>query len=436
MTIKKINTLIKLISFSLVFTLISVSSAFADFSRSCDPFNVFRDDGTGDNFIMLSFYNTIAEVCSQVATTSWDLFAPALQGVMAIGIGIYIAMYTLKNLGSFSQQDTAAYLTSNKGGVIPIACKGAFIIFLLGNSEFVYKYLISTIIMAGAEIGGNGSEWNFENVDNVRGLFDVVIDVAKNINDQVYEIVAMGRLMLCLAFLPEGIFDWYWVLVPFGFTFYVFGWIIIIYISFYMLDILFRLGVGCMLLPMAIACSISKLSISYTKKSWGLFVNVAFNFVMLSVVIQLTIEVMTEAVSAGAENSNLTDLLFTNVAGHVLNQSEVDLVAESMSLIGFILLAICCIVAMKLFMDVEDITDKLSNAGMKGKGSAMQKMATQYTGKAAHAVGHTAKEVGGTIAKETGKDIAHKTKLDKAGHNISQGYRKLKRNVKDFFKLD
>ena len=244
--------------------------------------------------------------CAQVVTGSWNAFAAPLQGVVAVGASIYIAVYTLKNIASFSQQDSSAYLSNDKTGIIPLCVKVAAVVWLLSNQAFLYNNLIGPVIGAGMAIGqqiapGGLGAGSFSGTSDVNALFNAVINKVQEFNDQVYIVVALGRMLLCLAFLPDSIIDWYWSLMPFGAVLYVFGWFILIGVAFYLLDVLFRLAVGCMLLPMAIACGVSKFTSSYTKKAWNLFVNVFFNFVMLGVLLQFTLQMILQAVAGNSE---------------------------------------------------------------------------------------------------------------------------------------
>lgn len=139
------------------------------------------------------------------------------------------------------------------------------------QSGILYNNLIGPVIGAGMAIGqqiapGGLGAGSFSGTSDVNALFNAVINKVQEFNDQVYIVVALGRMLLCLAFLPDSIIDWYWSLMPFGAVLYVFGWFILIGVAFYLLDVLFRLAVGCMLLPMAIACGVSKFTSSYTKK--------------------------------------------------------------------------------------------------------------------------------------------------------------------------
>lgn len=367
---KKIHLLIKKIYFSLFYIVCFVPTmviADDEFSRACKPLSEFQADGTGDNFLLKEAYITMSKAFSSVAKSSWDAFATSLQGVVGIGTAIYIAVYTLKNLGSFSQQDVAAYLSGEKGGIIPICVKMAIIVCLLGDQEVLYTYLISPVVVCGMEIGELIAETstigtNFSGAKDVDGLFQRVILKAQEFNDQSYKIVAMGRLFLCMAFLPDEIWNYYYSLVPFGAVFYIFGWLILLFISFYLLDVLFRLGVACIILPLAIACAISKLTSTYTKKTWGLFVNVTFNFMILGVVINFVTEMLLKSVAGGSDA--LKDRLGENT---VLNIEDAEAIAEMLDVKSFILVALCCMIAQELFQKMETLVDTLSGTTSVGK---------------------------------------------------------------------
>lgn len=356
---KIMNTLIKRAYFLLCGLLLSFPALAEDFENHCPTLTDFKTEG--QVFWLESAYNLIAETCANLAEGSWDLFAEALQAIVAIGIGIYIAMYTLRNIGAFSQQDVSAYLSDSKRGVIPLLFKGAFIILLLSDKSFVYKYLISPIIVAGAEIGGSDWGANFGSDNSVYGLFTKVINTAHEFNDEAYEIVAIGRLMLCLTSLPSFP-GWYWQMIPFGATAYIFGQMIILGITFYMMDLLFRLGVGCIMLPMGIACGVSKYTSHYTRQLWNLFINVAFNFVILGIVIKFTISMIKHAM-AGLIAQKVE--LF--MASTVLDKAQIDQLAAELTLTAFVMLALCCIIAFKLFLSVGQIADKVSSTQSVGK---------------------------------------------------------------------
>lgn len=424
--IRKINSLFAMALSVLLVGLPRMASA-------CDPLEVLLDQG--NKFLLRSAFNTIKEVCCRVAADSWAIFAPSLQGVVAIGIAIYIAMYTLRNLGSFSHQDTAAYLTGAKGGVLPLLIKGAFIIFLLNesNAQTTYKWMITPILQAGADIGGAFKGFNSQAGSNLDMLFNFVISQAESFNSRAYRIVAMGRLLLCAVHLPESLWDWYWILLPFGATLYVFGWLIIIGVSFYFLDILFRLGVGCIMLPMALACAVSKYTSHYTKQTWNLFINVAFNFVMLSIIVEFTMKMIESSLGflSGPAIIGAAGGLFAKLSGSEITEAVVKDLVQALSVKGFVYMSLSCLIAFKLCMDVESLTEKISSTRATGQ------LAQNVSGEAGKKVNNIAqtpfrefKNITGAVGKEMVDSTADRLRNTTLARKTRQLWRDTRARVK------
>lgn len=353
----KLSTLTKIISFSFVALLLSCGYAIAE--DPCESLEMLMQDGIGDNFILKGAYKIIADACSKVAEFSWKTFAQPLQAVVGLGTAIYIAVYTLKNIGSFSQQDTSAYLSNEKTGVLPLAVKMAAIVWLLGNQSFIYKYLIGLAITTGMEIGqlinADAIKVNFGSTGDLRSLFTVIINQIIVFNDGIYKIVATGQLLWCMGASPDGFLNYYWVVLFMGGALYIYGWLLIIGVSFYMLDVLFRLGVGCIVLPFAIACGLSKLTSNYTEKTWNLFMNVCFNFIILGIVIEFTTKMIDHCVGLEIPKDK------------ILNEADIKQIAENVGFKAFIITSLCCMIAYQLFMQIGELVEKISGASSVGK---------------------------------------------------------------------
>ncbi|MBP3687509.1 MAG: hypothetical protein J6J35_03990 [Alphaproteobacteria bacterium] len=415
--IKK-TSLNRIAYFCFLFILLCAQLAWADDEDSpkCLPLWNYWFDGVEDNFVLQRPFKVIKETCARVADFSWNTFATPLQAVVGVGTAIYIAVYTLRNVGSFSQQDTMAYLSGDKGGVIPLGIKLAIITALLGNRDFLYEYIISPVVIGGLDISSLICSQSLFTpssfaISDVRSLFDSVIKQAQKFNDQIFMIIAIGRILLCLAFLPGIIIDWFWWFIPFGAAFYVFGWLLLIGISFYLMDILLRLGVGCMMLPFAVACGISKLTIDYTKKVWNLFVNVAFNFIILGVVIEFTIQMIDYSVKAGTTVSAGMSLkaLLRFDEKITLTESDADLINDALGAEAFIIASICCMIAFKIFCGVGGLVDKISSTSSVG-GEAQKLGAEAYNHTVKPVKDKTkswAKEGLKAGAQEAGDSIAH-----------------------------
>ncbi len=425
------TTSLKCLLLTFVFYLLSFSIGLAEEEkRMCPNLQEYINDGKGGNCLLCNIYKVIAKVCVSVVEISWDSFAVALQGVVSLAAAIYIAVYTLKNIGSFSQQDSAAYLSNEKTGIIPLGVKVAAVIFLLNSQEFTYSYIIGPVITAGMKIGimitGEGLGESFMSTSNISALFDAVIQYIQKFNDQLYTVVALGRLLMCLAFLPDSILDWHFHLIPFGAVLYIFGWMLLIGTGFYLLDVLFRLAVACMVLPIAIACGISKITSVYTKKTWSLFVNVFFNFIMVGMILKFTIDMILEAMSG---NSNLLRLLSEK---SVLTDSDAKDIAKDISISSFLLTTICCMVAFKLFMEIENITDNVSSSTSVGKlGQKTGAMAAQVVQKPLTKVTREGIKFADTARREAGKEISE----TKPMLNLRSAGRKIKSGVKRFVGL-
>ena len=422
---KKIMTSLKFYLFTISLYLLSFSFALAEEKRQCPSLDIYVKDGQGDRCLLCSIYEVVMEACASVVSGSWNAFAVPLQGVVAVAASIYIAVYTLKNIGNFSQQDPSAYLSNEKTGIIPLCVKVAAVIWLLGNQSFIYGNIICPVIATGMAIGqqvtGGGLSASFSGAD-VSGLFSAVIDNVRTFNDEIYKVVAMGRLLMCLAFLPKDVIDWHFHLIPFGAVLYVFGWFILIGAGFYLLDVLFRLAVGCMLLPMAIACGVSKLTSIYTKKTWNLFVNVFFNFVMLGMILEFIMSMVMESLTGNAEVQALLTKSST------LTDSDAKNIAEKIEVGSFILTTICCMVSFKLFMGIETITDKVSSSTSVGKlGQKTGATAAQMVQKPAGKLAKEGVKFADTARLEAGRKVSESPvgmKARKAGRSIKAGIKK------------
>ena len=422
----KIPTTLKYFLY-LCFCFFTSFSAWAEEdTRSCMSLQEYTAEGSV--CLLCDIYKIIKNVCVSVVAVS-ESFNTSLAGVVCIGVSIYIAVYILKNTASFSQQNPFALLSNNKTGLIPLCSKAAVIAFLLTSYySDVYSYLISPVILACMNVGNTLMSGeigtSFSNASNVGALFDAVITKVEEYNKQLYIIVAMGRLLLCMAFLPEGILDWQWTLVPFGLMFYALGWMIIIGASFYLLDVLFRLAVGCMILPFAVACAISKYTSPYSKKTWNLFVNVGFNFIMMGIIIQFIVR-MIDVVLSGS--GNLQTLL-----NGKRDEAHAKEIAERIDVSTFLLTTIFCLVCFKLFMEIEKLTDKVSSTSSIGK--LGQKMGAEAANIVKYPISKVTKAGKGfinTARLETGRKISESP----AGMKVRGWGRGIKRGVKKAFGL-
>lgn len=416
---------------NILFYFICIGLAFAEDEEDvCPTFQDYLTDKGQD--LLSGVLKVVTDACASVATKSWDLFATPLQGVVMTGAAIYIAVFTLKNIASFSQQDAAGYLSNSKTGVIPLMAKVAVVLILLTSegNVFLYKNLITPVVEAfmnaGAKFGNTGLGTTFGGASNVGGLFNSVLTKVTDFNKSSYQIVALGRELLCLAFNPSSFLDIHWKLIPYAAALYIFGWLICIAISFYLLDVLFRLGVGCMLLPMAVACGVSKLTSQYSKKTWELFVNVCFNFLMLGIVCDFAIKMLEQSVG-GVEGSSIMSELTANA---VIENEKVKELVEAIDFKAVILTILCCFIIFKLFSEVGELAERVS--GAKSVGNTGQKIGADAISRPWNATKRMTKQGGKIIAQEA----ISSAKNSKYGVKVRAAGLRFKNNVKKKFGLN
>ena len=171
-----------------------------------------------------------------------------------------------------------------------------------------------------------------------------------------------------------------------------------------------------MLLPMAIACGVSKLTSTYTRKTWNLFVNVFFNFVMLGMILEFIKDMILEAMSGSGD---LRALLSKPTP---ITDSDAKDIAEKIEISSFLLTTICCMVAFKLFMEIESITDTVSSSSSVGKlGQKAGAITAQVVKWPASKVTKGALGFANTARLETGRRISEgkpATWLRTKGRNI------------------
>jgi hypothetical protein len=370
----------------------------------CQTLQDYINDGTGTKCFACPLFKILTNSASQVAQNSWDALAPALQTVIALIAAIYIAVYTLKMFSSFGKQTFSDYLTGSKKGLAKLVFKTAIIVLLLGNATidgknmFIVRGVIAPLLEGALTIGSKLSLMSgnlFASTDSIastpwKQLFDQVFVAARTFNDAVYQIIAMSNAFACGAILGFPL-TWEWTMLIYSLILYCFGWLLLLGITFYMVDLIINLTVGAVLLPLAVACAISDKTVTYTKNIWNIFVNAFFSFIILGIVIGFTLQLIEnclnlniggtshfggdspiagEAAVVDTTTNSVLQELDLNAA---IDENQVKVIANAMKTNGsFILLLVCLTIVVKLIEGLKEIVQKisdtsgLSTAGSKG----------------------------------------------------------------------
>lgn len=397
----------------------------------CPTVQEYLDEGKSDgaagdgNCLLCRMFTIITKASAKAANNSWDLFAADLRPVVGLAAAIYIAIYVLKNVGSFTKQNAADFLTGDKRGVLLLMFKTAVIVSLLTDKWFVDS-IISPLLQAGLNIGSTLSVTDAvmatASGTGYDALFEMINVSVRQFNDEVYRTVAIGEAMICNA-TQDSIFKWYWLMLVYGFILFVFGWVLVVGISFYIVDILIRLAFGAVLLPFGIAAAISGLTTPYTKKIWEIFLNVFFSFVMLGIILGLTIQLVNLGIGAesgGSEQAakegggSALNAFLTNLDMRI-DENQIKEIAEDLWNHGSLLLTIICFcVIVQMAAQIGKLADKISGTGgLTSVGSQVGAAVSQPLVKSGKKIGKTAGNWALSGAKYSGHVAARVTRADK-----------------------
>ena len=392
------------------------------FLCSCDECRTYQEyysDGAAGNCLLCGLFTTLTESASEVADTSWDTFASKLVVIVVLATTIYIAFHTLKMVASAGKQDAATYLMADKKGMIFLGFKMAVIVLLLQDTFFIDR-IIAPVLQAGLEIGtalgGSGIQLSFSGSGGWSGLFSDINSAVGKYNDLIYETVATGQTMICVS--SEGfILKWYWLVLLYGFIFFIFGWFTLAAVCFYIVDVLINLAFGAILLPFGIAFAISNQTSQYSTKIWQIFINAFFSFVILGVILGLSEELINLSLGR-VDPSNITSMgenAFSASVVKTLDSNNIKELSEMLWASGSLLLTIVCFcLLVNLIEGFKDLVNKISDtASLTDSGTNTAAAEGERISKNAKRVGKYATDNAWSGAKYTGHVAARITRLDK-----------------------
>ena len=355
-------------------------------------------------------FQAVLNTDAKIADVAWRALSKALQGVVIVFFLVYLALETLKIVSNVGGSSLGSYLKS----ILILGFKVLLTYFLLSSSSYVYGYFISPVIQAGLDMGTSlisisSSQAsiclvNNANVDFVAtpgnvldaGLLDGIMRTVRCYGHTATIMPAVGKGLICHGWANDGSMLPDFSMWFSGILFYLFGLIIWLVISFYLVDCTVQLGMVCGIIPVLIACWPFKLTTKYTIKGVQIIMNTFFNYIMLGIVLLLGVEIVDFA--TGKKSGSMDAFM------EAMNNNNLIKLSEMASLDGveILILVICCIFAFKLIGNTNALADKFS------KGSGMN-IASKLGGLASSAVVASAAtgasigaKFGGAVLEETG----------------------------------
>ncbi|MBR1601251.1 MAG: hypothetical protein IJ677_06700 [Alphaproteobacteria bacterium] len=378
---------------------------------------------------LCGIFKVILKTIAGVSTKAWNAVAAPLSNVVKIFFLVLLALEVLKAVAAVA----GSKISSLAKGVLLLCLKIAITLQLLSTPKYIYGYFLSPVIEGGLNMGlrianasGPGANVVVSADDRIEipsdtfspSVYDSVMATVRNFGVAASTLPAIGRGLTCYA-LDAGHLGFpslgMWLS---GVLMYVFGLMIWLAISFYMIDCTVQIGMLSGLVPLLIACWPFKLTEAYTFKGCKMLMNSFFSYVMLGVVLLLGTMITTHA--ATGDGSNINEII------GAINNNDIDALKKMCSLDAFqiLILASCCIFAMKLIGQVNDLADQFSKGAGSNIGNKMGGLALSAATNSAKSGFKTALRGAGSVVKHGAAATGVTAGINKGVDAVKGGWQK------------
>lgn len=264
------------------------------FNKECDALSEYTSRANEDRWWEKPF-EVVSEAAVDFGNETFKEVAPGAVDLVAVGLGVWMAVFCLKWVGSMTETDPLEKLTQ----VFGMMLKAGIAAGLLKNQSYFFGYFVEPILSAGAGMaglsGGGGS-----------GL-GATIEPMKKILDNAHlamaQTQALGNLAMCISHIYRieiwGIKFVGGILDPSvwanGCAVFCITWALMVCWPILIFDALFRLGITAALCPMFIAAWVFPVTAKFAVKGLNSFLNIAFFYVCLNFAIKIGMKLLEGA---------------------------------------------------------------------------------------------------------------------------------------------
>ena len=273
----------------------SKNCSFGEFldSKSCVFCNLFK--------IM---YNS----ASDIALNANNRLAAPSKSLVIIGFLIWMAIYFLKQIGTFNATSTGEMLK----GLLFQGFRVAVVVIILSNAiPQVMNLTLNPVMQTGFNFVQNLSAFSvcddsLDYMQNIKGFEDsysaenadgglpknvgkAIICSMKNLEDATGTLMALGDYSICLAHTKhtiKGVIPSLGYLST-GWFLWIVGAILLMAFPWCLIDCVLQLCIAAALVPCAIAAFAFKITEKYIKIIWSFFMNAMFNFVFMALIVYI-----------------------------------------------------------------------------------------------------------------------------------------------------
>jgi len=305
--------------------------------------------------------------------------------ILALGLGIWIAIQILMNVSTLTKQDIPKFINNfiKQSYKVIIAC------VLLMNSQQIFEYGIRPLLKAGLTLGSSlvssddvfsslpynaNGEYIHQAGKEIGGLhfdYNIYNDIERyvvKVQQDLSFMQAIGAELWCiggnimtssLSELIKNIGDGLEMMLMGGIL-VVFAFLLSIAFVFYLLDAIVQMGVAGGLAPFLIACWPFKATAKYTKVGIEMFLNSMFIFIFIGLIMSINIALIDSALSTEG-GGTLKDI------GDAIMNLDKNKLVELTELTGmkFLILLFCAIFGFKFVGQGTSLAGQFAK-GLKG----------------------------------------------------------------------
>ena len=280
-------------------------------SDKCD----FKEYLDSQNCTFCELFKKLWNAASIMAKTSNDALATPTKALVSLGFLIWICVYLLKQVASFSKVGTGEMLK----GILFQGFRVAVVIIALSGAIYeIMDLTINPVMQTGLnfsrtlnkEAGCDASASYMQNIvgyDETTGfpkpqaessaeigglskhLGESIICNLKTLEDKTGFLMSLGKYSMCIGWERHPLWHPYFLPGLGYFTTGIFLWIagLLLLLSFpwCLVDCILQLCIAVALLPCAVGAYAFKITAQYLKMIWNMFMNAMFNFVFMAIII-------------------------------------------------------------------------------------------------------------------------------------------------------
>lgn len=280
-------------------------------SNSCAPYEEVRNSQREWGCFFCKPFEILFNTASVMAKQAFEALAKAVVSVVLVAFALWLSFVTIKFVSTMEIREPRIYIKT----LLNQAFRVLVVVILLNSGlTTILSNTVDPVFSTGlkvAQLAGKISDTCSLGDDNLSvvgsdqgGLSPEmgtgILCTIKAIQDQISDILALGRVCWCLAWSSENAV--FYVFPNLGylltsFLFYIGGVMLLLIYPFLLVDCILKLSIAVALLPAALGAFAFKITANYLQKIWEIFLNAVFSFIFLSMIIYIIASIAADTLS-------------------------------------------------------------------------------------------------------------------------------------------